>query len=301
MCRRAKPGRAPAASTRTQSTLDSWYNVLVRRRRNLRRGRHQVSYNNHNTTQNSIKTPRCRTQLRLDDYIGYNESAQSWINAPVPINEDETFRLVGGNANGIKPYGYLAKFIPIVERLKSLQAGSVLLNETKVEWHRWEHCETAKKLLRNTFVGARVEFSTSKSKFESSLSAAVGPWANRDVKSGQDGTGCGRWTHLTYALKEDSYMTVMTAYRGCKQHEPGPKTAYMQEHTIQYADEELRPFIIDPHMQTIIDLEHFVQELKDKGHHVLIFIDANKDEQHQFQEQGHTVQLVTNHGFHVDG
>jgi hypothetical protein len=69
----------------------------------------------------------------LDDYIGYNESAQSWINAPAPINEDETFRMVGGNVNGIKPYGDLAEFIPIVERLKSLQAGSVLLNETNVE------------------------------------------------------------------------------------------------------------------------------------------------------------------------
>jgi hypothetical protein len=48
-------------------------------------------------------------------------------------------------------------------------------------------------------------------------------------------------------------------------------------------------------------LEHFVQELKDKGHHVLIFIYANEDEQHQFQEQGHVVQLVTKNGFHVDG
>jgi hypothetical protein len=88
--------------------LDLWYNVQVRLRRNLRRGRHQVSYKNHNTTQNSIKTPQRRTQLRLDDYIGYSESVQRWINAPAPINEDETFRLVGGNTNGIKPYGDLA-------------------------------------------------------------------------------------------------------------------------------------------------------------------------------------------------
>jgi hypothetical protein len=234
MCRRATPGRAPVASTHTQSTLDSWYNVQVRPRRNLRRGRHQVYYNNHNTTQNSTTTPRRRTQLRLDDYIEYNESAQSWINAPAPLNEDETFRLVGGNTNGIKPYGYLAVCIPIVEIFKSLQTGSVLLNETNVEWHLWEHRENAKKLIRNTFGGERVESSTSNSKFESSykprgtLSAAVGPWANRVVKSGQDGTWCGRGTYMTYALKEDSYMTVITAYRVCKQHEPGPKTAYMQ-------------------------------------------------------------------------
>jgi hypothetical protein len=78
-----------------------------------------------------------------------------------------------------------------VERLESLQAGSVLLNETNVEWHRWEHRDNAQILLRNTFGGARGEFGTSKSKFESSykpggtLSAAVGPWANIVVKSGQ--------------------------------------------------------------------------------------------------------------------
>jgi hypothetical protein len=96
-------------------------------------------------------------------------------------------------------------------------------------------------------------------------------------------------------------MTVITVYRVCKQHEPGPKTAYMQHHTIQYVDEELRPFIIDPHRQTIIDMEHFVQELKDKGYHVLILIDYNDYTQHQFQEQGHDVQLVTKNGFHVYG
>jgi hypothetical protein len=91
------------------------------------------------------------------------------------------FRLVDGNANEINPYGDLAESIPIVERLKSLQAGSVLLNETNVEWQRREHRENAQKLLRNTFGGARVEFSTIKSKFESSykpggtLPAAVEP------------------------------------------------------------------------------------------------------------------------------
>jgi hypothetical protein len=70
-----------------------------------------------------------------------------------------------------------------------------------------------------TFGGARGEFSTIKSKFESSykpggtLSAAVGPWANRVVKYGQDGTRCSIWTYLTYAPKDESDMTVSTAYR----------------------------------------------------------------------------------------
>jgi hypothetical protein len=89
MCRPTTPVRAPVTSTCTQSMLDSWYNVQVRRRRNLRGGRHSVSYNNHTTTQNTTTIPRRRTQLSLDDYIGYNDSAQSWSYAPAPINEDE--------------------------------------------------------------------------------------------------------------------------------------------------------------------------------------------------------------------
>jgi hypothetical protein len=80
-------------------------------------------------------------------------------------------------------------------------------------------------------------------------------------------------------------MTFITVYHFCKQHEFGPKTTYMQQYIIQYSDEELRPFIIDPHRQTIIDMEHFLQEPKDKRHHILMFIDAKEDEQHQFHEQ----------------
>jgi hypothetical protein len=99
--------------------------------------------------------------------------------------------------------------IPIVERLRNLQAGGILLNETKVEWHKWEHRDNAQKILRNTFGSANVEFSTTKEKFESrvkpggTLAAAVGDWSHIVVKTGIDDTGCGRWSYITLALKED--------------------------------------------------------------------------------------------------
>jgi hypothetical protein len=41
--------------------------------------------------------------------------------------------ITGGNSNGIKPYGNMKELIPIVERLRNLQAGGILLNETNVE------------------------------------------------------------------------------------------------------------------------------------------------------------------------
>jgi hypothetical protein len=63
----------------------------------------------------------------------------------------------------------------------------------------------------------------------------------------------------------------------------------------------LRPFLLSPHRQTLIDMEYFVKDLKYANQEVLIFMDANENERHRFQAQTHDVKSVTKHGFHVDG
>jgi hypothetical protein len=131
-------GGEVAASTRTQATLDTWFHVQNRRDRLLCRGYRSARYSDNSPTpQSTTYSNRGRTKLRLDDYIGYNESAQIWVNSPAPINENEKWRISGGNSNGIKPYGGMKELIPIVERLRNLQAGGFFLNETNVEWHKW--------------------------------------------------------------------------------------------------------------------------------------------------------------------
>jgi hypothetical protein len=108
------------------------------------------------------------------------------VDSPAPINEDEMWRIARDNSNGIKPFDDLEEFTPIVERQKNLQAGGILLNETNVEWHKWENHENSQQLLRNTFGDANVV----KRKFESrvkpggTLSTAVGDWSHRVVKLG---------------------------------------------------------------------------------------------------------------------
>jgi hypothetical protein len=213
------------------------------------------------------------------------------MNSPPPINEDETWRISGGNSDGIKPSGDLKELVPIVELLRNLQAGGILLNETNVEWHKWEHRENSKQLLRNTLRGANIEYSSSKENFESrvkpggTLAAAIGDWSHRVVNTGHDNTGCGRWSYITFALKEDTFITLMAVYRVCYQTNPGNTTASAQQYTIQYEDEELRLCILNPHHQALIDVEYFFKDLKDVNHDVLIFMDANENETHQFQAQ----------------
>jgi hypothetical protein len=72
------------------------------------------------------------------------------------------------------------------------------------------------------------------------------------------------------------------AYRVCSQRDPGDTTAYKQQQCIQYADDELRPYVLDPHKQTIINLQYFVQELQQEGEEVILFLDANQDDQQMY-------------------
>jgi hypothetical protein len=79
-------------------------------------------------------------------------------------------------------------------------------------------------------------------------------------------------------------MTIIYAYRVCKQTNPGDLTASKQQFGIMYEDEELRPYLVDPHKQTLIDLQYHVEKIKADGHEVLILMDANQAEE-QYQAQ----------------
>jgi hypothetical protein len=96
-------------------------------------------------------------------------------------------------------------------------------------------------------------------------------------------------------------MTIISAYRVYKQTNPGDLTASKQQRRIMYEDEKLWPYLVDPHKQTLIDLQYHVEKLKADGHEVLIFIDANKAEEQVYQAHTHNEKFVTHKGFHVDG
>jgi hypothetical protein len=79
------------------------------------------------------------------------------------------------------------------------------LSQTNTEWHKHELRNNTDKVLTKAFGAARTEYGTSSDKFETSnykpggtLCSAIGPWAHGVCASGQDKTGCGRWTYLTY-------------------------------------------------------------------------------------------------------
>jgi hypothetical protein len=48
-------------------------------------------------------------------------------------------------------------------------------------------------------------------------------------------------------------------------------------------------------------LQYVIQELQQEGEEVIIFLDANHDDQQTYQPQEHNERFKTRNGFHVDG
>jgi hypothetical protein len=297
MCPSRPTGRTQAAPSRSQATLDIWSQIQNRRRCNNRSGYLSATYNDH-PIQNTLRQQPTK----------YSKDTQCYGDIPTLIDETAIWRIIGGNVNGIKPYGDMGDFLTILERLRALQVGTIAFSETNVEWHKFLLRDNTQSMLQKAFGSARVEYSTSSSKFETThnkpggtLCAALGSWVHRVIGYGKDETGCDRWSYISYAAKDDMTVYVVSCYRVCNQTNPGATTASNQQHGIMYADEELRPFMMNPHHQTMIDIQYFVQDLQEKGHEIIVMIDANQPEGQHYQSQLHNEKFRTAHGFHVDG
>jgi hypothetical protein len=225
---------------------------------------------------------------------------------PLPIDEHDTLRHVGGNENGIKPYHNDKGMISMSSNLRGFQAGSVSIIKSNVEWQEYEWRENTCQTIRKTFGDAWVEYRTSKTKFEGlykpggTVTAALGNWSHRVIDSGSDATGCGRWSYVTYGGRGGKRFTYITVYRVCDQNDPGDTTAWRQQHNLQYEDDTARVGKIDSHKQILVDLEYFVHELRNKGHDVAIFIDANQNYRRCYRPQGHVDHFESKTGFNID-
>jgi hypothetical protein len=117
------------------------------------------------------------------------------------------------------------------------------------------------KLFTKAFGTARMEYSTTSDKFETTyhkpggtICGALVQMVHRVLDSGQDDIGCGRWSYLTYAAKEGKKVAIFSGCRVCKQTNTGDLNSSKQQLGIMYKDEELRPYLVDPRTQTLIDV-----------------------------------------------
>jgi hypothetical protein len=111
--------------------------------------------------------------------------------------------------------------------------------------------------------------------------------------------GCGRWSYI-YIGKNDKKFAIIKVYRVGHNYNAGDETAFQQQYRTKNADETAR-IEINPHKQTMIDLEYFTEELKAYDFEVVVFIDANKPIDHRVHAQNHDHTYKYENGFHIDG
>jgi hypothetical protein len=51
----------------------------------------------------------------------------------------------------------------------------------------------------------------------------------------------------------------------------------------------------------MVDLKYFVKELRDEGHEVVVFMDANQNESRCYRPQTHDQKLKSDTDFNIDG
>jgi hypothetical protein len=173
--------------------------------------------------------------LGLSHFYAATTPIGGYGDRPMPIDEKCILRHVGGNVNGMIPINNDKGMTAMAGNLRGLQAGSLSMIETNVEWKHFQYRETANRLLKKTFGEARVEFCTSDISFKGrykpggTATAALGNWCHRVVGSGRDPTGCGRWSYVTYGGKGSNLITYVSAYIACNQTNPGDTTAWRQQ------------------------------------------------------------------------
>jgi hypothetical protein len=96
-------------------------------------------------------------------------------------------------------------------------------------------------------------------------------------------------------------LTDTIVYRVYDQKDPGDTAAWKQQHNIENENDTARVGKNDPHKQTLVDVEYFVHELRNKGHDVAIFIDATKNDSWCYRPQGHADHFESKTGFNIDG
>jgi hypothetical protein len=124
MCVSSITGRNTSVPTSTKRTLNAWTQVQARRRES-RQGYQSVRYSDNATLDQELNNIPAHADA-------YSNDTKCYVSVPAPIDTSETWRIIGGNMNGLRPFGDMASLITIAEILRALQAESIELSETNL-------------------------------------------------------------------------------------------------------------------------------------------------------------------------
>jgi hypothetical protein len=227
------------------------------------------------------------------------------------IDPSTTLRLVTQNIQCIKPLADDNKLQSGISNMVSLPNDIPCLTETNVEWRNYGCREGYKDAFTKLYSTSRHIFSSS-SEIASSyhkpgdtVTSVTNRWTHHIHLSGEDSTDVGIWSFFNLLGKEHN-MIVISCYCVCPRPPPSNiVSAYYQQSCVMESEDESLGLPIDPHHQTIRDLQIFIQSYQQQGFFISLLMDGNQDDLHAFQQQDIPTKVCSllrfNYDKHIDG
>jgi hypothetical protein len=111
--------------------LNTWSHVQAHLRKN-RQEYQSARYSDSDSAYHSTITNATET---------YSNDATCYGSVPAPIDWNITWRIIGDNVNGLKPYGDMEALITVAEILGVPQVETIAFSETNTEWHKFQLCD----------------------------------------------------------------------------------------------------------------------------------------------------------------
>jgi exonuclease III len=150
--------------------------------------------------------------------------------------------------------------------------------ETNVNWRKFKVYSNVSKHVNKTLRGTKIQTSCSPIGYKGNwqpggTATFIHPdWAPQASTLGADPSNDGRWSYVTVTGKDGKAVTIITAYRPCKNE--GDATVWSQQWSLQRARGIEQP---DPRKQFFQDLKAFITELRAKKHGLIVMMDANEN------------------------
>ena len=173
------------------------------------------------------------------------------------------------------------KVTGVLNAIQRWDANVLCLAETQTAWEKYKVrnkfvAEIRKKDSYANMVGSSSSIGVCES-YKPGGTATIfdGNWSSR-VTKGWDAHGLGRWSYITIRGRCNTNLTIITAYRVCAKQtnrSVGMHSTFTQQETMLLQ----RGISKTPQECFIVDMKNFVEELIQKGHELLMCLDANEE------------------------
>ena len=231
------------------------------------------------------------TELKIFDFSHY----------PLPKRDRQTLRMFYNNVNGLeineaidtvvntavtkrkhnllRDVESVTKIESLIQQLHTWEVNIAALAEPCVEWRDAIPRKTIIDIGKKYDDSGHWAVATSSSSVGSFLKPGgaliynTGEYASRQIETGTDPWGYGRWAYKRYRGKGNQSLLVISGYRVSKRSgNPGPSTAWFQQKILLGQDNR----DTEPADAFLIDLTAWIEKSIDDNTELILLLDANE-------------------------